>query len=66
VNRLVTALIAYAALGVLTLLTISDSRIRGVTLAILALFAVKSVLRRKDVLHPDGEGDAERKDLAEG
>jgi hypothetical protein len=65
VNRLRAALVAYVALGVLTYLTISDSRIRGVTLAILALFAVKSVLRRKDVLHPDGEADSEQK-LADG
>jgi heme exporter protein D len=56
-NRLTRALIAYAALGILTWLTISDSRIRGVTLLILALFAVKSVLRRKDVLHPDESSD---------
>jgi hypothetical protein len=52
-------LIAYVVLGVLTWLTISDSRIRAVTLAILALFAVKSWLRRKDVMHPSGERDAE-------
>jgi hypothetical protein len=65
-NRLTGALIAYAVLGVLTWFTISDQRIRGVTLAILGLLAVKSVLRRKDVLHPNGDKDAERKDLAEG
>ncbi len=64
-NRLVGALIAYVVLGVLTWLTIPDSRIRGVTFAILAMFAVKSLLRRKDVLHndalhPDGEKDAEQ------
>jgi uncharacterized membrane protein YfcA len=59
-NRLAAALIAYAVLGVLTWTTISDSRIRGVTLLILVLFAVKSILRRKDVLHPDGEKDAEQ------
>ena len=64
-NRLTGALIAYAVLGVLTWFTISDQRIRGITFAILALFALKSVLRRKDVLHPDGEKEAERKDLAE-
>jgi hypothetical protein len=52
-NRLAAALIAYAVLGVLTYLTITDSRIRAVTLAILVLFAVKSILRRKDVMHPD-------------
>jgi len=58
VNRLTGALIAYAALGVLTWLTITDSKIRGVTLAILAMFAVKSWLRRKDVMHPTEGGDA--------
>jgi uncharacterized membrane protein YfcA len=58
-NRLAAALIAYAVLGVLTWTTISDSRIRGVTLLILVLFAVKSILRRKDVLHPDNHEDAE-------
>ena len=58
-NRLAGALIVYAVLGVLAWLTISDSRIRGVTLAILAMFAVKSWLRRKDVMHPGGGSDAE-------
>ena len=56
-NRLAGALIAYLVLGVLTWLTISDSRIRGITLAILAMFAVKSWVRRKDVMH--GEGDSQ-------
>ena len=50
-NRLVGALIAYAVLGILTWMTISDSRIRGATLLILGLFAVKSWLRREDVMH---------------
>ncbi len=65
-NRLIVALIAYVVLAVLTYLTISDSRIRAITLAILVLFALKSVLRRKDVLHPakgddaEGEGEAEK------
>ena len=58
-NRLAVALIAYAVLGILAWLTISDTRVRAVPLGILALFAVKSVLRRKDVLHPDGDGDAD-------
>jgi hypothetical protein len=52
-HRLVAALIAYVAIGVLTLLTITDTKLRAATLLILALFAVKSVLRRKDMLHPD-------------
>jgi len=58
-NRLALALIAYAVLGVLSWLTISDARIRAVPLGILVLFAVKSVLRRKDVMHPDAEHDGE-------
>jgi len=62
-NRLAGALIAYVVLGVLTWLTISDSRIRGVTFAILAMFAVKSLLRRKDVLHSDADSEV---DKAEG
>jgi uncharacterized membrane protein YccC len=56
-NRLAGALIAYAVLGVLAWLTIGDSKIRGLTLVILAMFAVKSWVRRKEVLHPDGESD---------
>jgi hypothetical protein len=65
-NRLSIALIFYVALGALTWTTITDPKLRAGTLAILALFAVKSVLRRKDVLHPDRQGDdAEQKDLAE-
>jgi hypothetical protein len=59
VNRLALALIAYVALGALTYLTISDSRIRAATLAILGLFAVKSVLRRKDVMQRDDSDEAE-------
>jgi hypothetical protein len=60
VNRLAAALIAYIVLGVLTVVTISDNRIRGFTLAILLLFAVKSWLHRNDVMHPDGEKDADK------
>jgi hypothetical protein len=59
-NRLAAALIAYVILGVLTWLTISDPRIRAGTLAILLLFAVKSWLRRKDVMHPASENDADK------
>jgi hypothetical protein len=58
-NRLAVALIAYVVLGVLTWTTISDARIRAGTLVILGLFAFKSWVRRKDVMHPDGEQDAE-------
>jgi hypothetical protein len=59
VNRLAAALIAYVILGVLTWLTIPDTRIRAGTLAILVLFAVKSWLRRGDVMHPGKSRDAE-------
>ena len=53
------ALLCYVVLGVLTWTTITDPRFRAGTLAILALFAVKSVLRRKDVLHADKGSDAD-------
>jgi hypothetical protein len=58
-NRLAVSLIAYAVLGALTWFTITDPRIRAGTLTVLALFAVKSWLRRNDVMHPDKSGDAE-------
>ena len=58
-NRLTGALVAYAVLGILAWVTLSDPRVRAVTLAILAMFAVKSWLRRKDVIHPDSESDSQ-------
>ena len=66
-NRLAAALIAYAALGVLSWLTISDTKIRAVPLAILLLFAVKSILRRNETMHSERQeaDDDESKDLAE-
>jgi hypothetical protein len=59
VNRLSIALICYVVLGALTWTTITDPKLRAGTLAILALFAVKSVLRRNDVLHADEGRDAD-------
>ena len=59
-NRLIAALIAYTVLGVLSWLTISDVRIRAVPLGILLLFAVLSIRRRREVMHPDGEHDTDR------
>jgi len=47
------ALAAYVALGVLVWTTISDRRIRLATLAILAMFALKTWVRREDVIHRD-------------
>ncbi|MGC1371851.1 MAG: hypothetical protein WA824_06905 [Candidatus Sulfotelmatobacter sp.] len=58
-SRLTGALLAYLALGVLAVTTLSDQRVRAVTLLILGLFAFKTWVRRKDVLHPDGEGELE-------
>jgi len=54
-NRLMMALAGYVVLAALTWATISNEKIRVATLLILALFAVKTLLRRKDVLHPDNE-----------
>ncbi len=59
VKRLAIALAAYAVLALLSWMTISDQRIRLVTLAILAMFAVKSVVRRKDMMHPNDGGEDE-------
>ncbi len=59
------ALIAYLVLGALAYTTLSDTRIRAATLLILGLFAFKSWVRRKDVLHPDSESDSEPQALAE-
>ena len=56
-KRLGIALIAYVALAVMTWATIEDQRIRVATVAILLLFAAKTWLRRKDVMHPDGESE---------
>jgi hypothetical protein len=58
-SRLAMALIAYSLLGALAFATLSDFRIRTLTLLILGMFAFKSWVRRKDVLHPDGESDSE-------
>jgi hypothetical protein len=60
VKRLVVAFAAFAALGVLAYKTLPDERIRLVTFAILALFAVKTWLHRQDVMDR-GETDEGRK-----
>jgi len=56
---LALALLAYAAIAVLAIKTLDDPRVRAVTLAILAMFAVKTWVRRKDLLHPDGESGSD-------
>ena len=54
-SRLKLALAAYAVLGLLTWKTITDEKLRLATFLILALFAVKSILRRKDMMHSDSD-----------
>jgi hypothetical protein len=58
-SRLAMALIAYLALGGLAFATLSDPRIRLLTLLILAMFAFKSWVRRKDVMHSGGDRESE-------
>ena len=57
VNRFLLAMVAYAVLAVLSWNTLTDEKLRLATLAVLALFAVKTFVRRKDVIHPDGTTD---------
>jgi hypothetical protein len=58
-KRLLLALVAYVALAALAFKTLPDPRVRGVTLVILAMFAVKTWVRRKDVMHPGGESGSD-------
>ncbi len=64
-SRLAMALVAYLLLGLLAYRTLDDQRLRLLTLLILALFAFKSWVRRKEVLHPDNEADRNKRVLAE-
>ena len=57
-NRLYLALAAFVVLGVLAWTTLSDPRMRFATLAVLAMFALKTWVRRNDVMHPDGESES--------
>ena len=59
VKRLLIALTAYVALAGLTWTTIEDERIRAMTFALLALFALKTWLRRKDVMDSRGGSEIE-------
>jgi hypothetical protein len=54
-NRLAMALAVYLVLAVLAWTTLTDEKLRLVTLLIVALFAVKTIVRRRDVMHPDGD-----------
>jgi hypothetical protein len=59
VKRLLIAMAAFVALGILAWTTLSDQRIRLVTLAILAMFALKTWVRRKEVSPGDERRDVE-------
>ena len=52
-NRLSIAFGVYILLGVLVWTTLPDEKIRLATFAILALFALKTLVHRKDVMHSD-------------
>ena len=60
VNRLIAGLAAFVVLGILVWTTISDQRIRLVTTAILAMFALKTWVHRKNLMHPGEGNDVER------
>jgi len=56
-NRLLLAFAAFAVLGVLAYVTLPDPRIRLMTFAILALFAVKTWLHRGELSQGRREDD---------
>jgi uncharacterized membrane protein YfcA len=60
VKRLLIAMAAFVALGVLAWTTLSDRRIRLVTLAVLAMFALKTWVRRKEAAAADEQHDVEQ------
>ena len=59
ISRFSGAMVAYAVIAILAWSTLADEKLRLATLAVLALFAVKTLVRRKDVLHPDAKVDSE-------
>jgi len=58
-KRLAVAMGAFVVLGILAWNTLSDERIRLATLAVLAMFALRTWMHRKDVMHPDQEDGSE-------
>ena len=52
-TRFALAMAAFVGLGILSWTTLSDARVRLATLAVLAMFALKTWVRRKDAMHPD-------------
>ena len=63
VSRFSIALALYGLLGLLAWLTLPDEKIRGVTLVVLAMFALKSWLHhRRQALEKLEENDVSRAD----
>jgi hypothetical protein len=62
-KRLLLALVAYVVLAALAFTTLPDQRIRAATLLILAMFAVKTWIRRGDVIDPDGGSGSDHKPM---
>jgi len=62
-KRLLLALAAYVVLAALALATLPDPKIRAATLVILAMFAVKTWIRRGDLMHPDGGSGSDHKPM---
>jgi hypothetical protein len=48
VSRFSIAMLAYVALAALAMVTLTDQKTRLVTLAILAMFAVKTLVHKRD------------------
>jgi hypothetical protein len=59
ISRFTMAMVAYVAIAVLAWNTLTDEKLRLATMAVLALFAVKTVVRRRDVIPPDAKADGE-------
>jgi hypothetical protein len=60
VNRLYLAMGAFVVLGSAAWVTLTDGRLRLMTLAILAMFAVKTWVGRRQTLRADRRSDVER------
>jgi hypothetical protein len=54
------AMAAFLGLGVLSWMTLDDPRIRLATLAILAMFAVRTWARRKDTMPSESKPEDKR------
>ena len=59
ISRFTMAMAAYVAIAVLAWNTLTDEKLRLATFAVLALFAVKTLVRRKDAMHPGAKVDSE-------